>query len=89
MLTEIREKITGPVAWIFLAVIGASFVFVGVGFNTSFIGSNYAAKVNGEEIPVNYFENEYRDFLAENPQFADVGDTLRLQIRRQLLDRRP
>ena len=87
MLTEIREKITGPVAWIFLAVIGASFVFVGVGFNTSFVGSSYAAKVNGEEIPINYFENQYRDFLAENPQFADVGDSLRLQIRRELLDR--
>ena len=87
MRTQIREKITGPVAWIFLGVIGASFVFVGVGFNTSFIGSDYAAKVNGEEIPVGYFETQYRDFIAENPQFADVGDTFRLQIRRQLLDR--
>ncbi|MDJ0918914.1 MAG: SurA N-terminal domain-containing protein [Woeseiaceae bacterium] len=87
MLSQIREKITGPVAWIFLGVIGASFVFVGVGFNASFLGSNYAAKVNGEEIPVAFFENQYRNFIAQNPQFATVGDSLRLQIRRELLDR--
>lgn len=87
MLTEIREKISGPVAWIFLAVIAASFVFVGVGFNMSFMGNPYAAKVNGQEIGIGYFETQYRDFIAENPQYADAGDSLRAQIRRQLLDR--
>lgn len=48
MLQRIREKITGVVAWVFLAVIAVVFIFWGVDFGSS--GPTYAAKVNGEQI---------------------------------------
>ncbi len=68
MLQRIRERFTGWIAIAILALIGASFVFVGL--NYSFIGSSYAARVDGTEISVAQFENAYRDQLQQNPQLA-------------------
>src|SRR5512138_503313 len=50
MLQSIRDKITGWIAWIFLAVIAVVFIFWGIDFGTG--GATYAAKVDGERIPV-------------------------------------
>ena len=84
MLQNIREKFTGWIAIAILALIGASFVFVGL--NYSFIGSSYAAKVDGVDIGVAQFENTYRDQLQANPQFAQLPDEYRGQLRRNILE---
>jgi peptidyl-prolyl cis-trans isomerase D len=65
-------------------MIGLSFVFFGL--NYSFVGSPYAAKVDGEEIDAGVFEQNYRDAIQRNPQLATVEGELRIQIRRSLLD---
>jgi peptidyl-prolyl cis-trans isomerase D len=85
MLQKIREKFTGTFALVILALIGIPFVFFGINYN--FIGSNFAAKVDGEEISAGYFEQEYRSELAQRPELADLNAAQRQQLRRSLLDR--
>ena len=48
MLQKIREKFTGTFALVILALIGIPFVFFGINYN--FVGSSFAAKIDGEEI---------------------------------------
>ena len=85
MLQNIREKFTGWIAAAILALIAVTFVFVG-GANFAFIGSNYAAKVDGSEIGLGQFEQAYRDQLQQNPQFAQLPDDLRQTLRRNVLE---
>jgi len=84
MLQNIREKFTGWIAIAILALIGFSFVFVGL--NYSFIGSSFAAKVDGVDIGVAQFENAYRDQLQQNPQLAQLPEEYRGQLRRNILE---
>ncbi len=84
MLQKIREKFTGWIAISILALIGFSFVFVGL--NYSFIGQSYAAKVDGVDIGVNQFENAYREQLQENPQLAQLPEEYRQQLRSNILE---
>ena len=85
MLQQIREKFTGTFALVILALIGIPFVFFGINYN--FVGSNFAAKVDGEEISAGYFEQQYRSELAQRPEFADLNAAQRQQLRRSLLER--
>lgn len=85
MLTNIREKFTGWIALAILGLIALTFVFVG-GANFAFVGSNYAAKVDGVEIGLGQFEQSYRDVLQQNPQYATLPDDLRAQLRRNILE---
>jgi len=85
MLQNIREKFTGWVAISILALIGVTFVFVG-GANFTFIGNNYAAKVDEAEIGLNQFEGAYREQIQANPQYAQLPDNLRLQLRQGVLE---
>jgi peptidyl-prolyl cis-trans isomerase D len=84
MLQNIREKFTGWIAISILAVIGLSFVFVGL--NYSFIGNTFAAKVDGVDIGVAQFENAYRDQLQNNPQLAQLPEQFRQQLRSNVLE---
>jgi peptidyl-prolyl cis-trans isomerase D len=84
MLQNIREKFTGWVAISILAVIGFSFVFVGL--NYSFIGQSFAAKVDGVDIGVAQFENAYREQLQANPQYAQLPEEYRQQLRSNILE---
>ena len=85
MLQHIREKFTGTFALVILALIGIPFVFFGISYN--FVGSNFAAKVDGEEISAGYFEQQYRSELAQRPELANLDAAQRQQLRRSLLDR--
>jgi peptidyl-prolyl cis-trans isomerase D len=85
MLHAIREKFTGWIAAAILALIAVTFVFVG-GANFAFIGTNYAAKVDDTEIGLGQFEQAYRDQLQQNPQFAQLPEELRMQLRRNVLE---
>jgi peptidyl-prolyl cis-trans isomerase D len=84
MLANMRENFTGTFALILLVIIGLSFVFFGL--NYSFIGSSYAAKVDGEKIDAVEFEQSYRTALQRNPQLASISGDVRVQVRRSLLD---
>jgi len=84
MLQNIREKFTGWIAISILALIGFSFVFVGL--NYSFIGQSYAAKVDGIDIGVGQFENAYREQLQANPQLAQLPAEYRQQLRSNILE---
>ena len=86
MLQNIREKFTGTFALVVLALLAIPFVFVGVGANYNFLGTSFAAKVDGEEIGLGYFEARYRDVVANNPQLATAAAEQRQLVRQQLLD---
>ena len=85
MLQQIREKFTGGFAIAILALIGIPFVFFGINYN--FVGTNFAAKVDGEDISAAFFEQQYRSELQAQPELADAGEAQRQQIRRGILDR--
>ncbi len=84
MLQHMRDKFTGTFALVILGIIGVSFVFFGL--NYSFIGSSFAAKVDGEKIDAGVFERNYRDAVQRNPQLATLSSELRVQVRRNVLD---
>ena len=86
MLQDIRENMTGPLALVILGVIALSFVFVGVGANYNFLGGAWVAKVDGDEIGVNFFENRYADFVRNNPSLTTAPEAQRVEYRRQILD---
>lgn len=81
MLQQIRDRITGKFALVILVVLALSFVFFGV--SGSFIGLGYAAKVNGQEIPIASFENAYRNRLL---QLAEQGSEIPTELRPLLRD---
>lgn len=85
MLQNIREKFTGWIAISILALIGVTFVFVG-GANFVFVGNNYAAKVGDSEIGINQFNAAYNEQIMQNPQLAQASDSVRLQLRTNVLE---
>ncbi|MDJ0712172.1 MAG: SurA N-terminal domain-containing protein [Woeseiaceae bacterium] len=85
MLQNIREKFTGWIAISILALIGVTFIFVG-GANFAFIGSNFAAKVDGVEIGLVQFESAYQDQVQQNPTLATMGADIRAQVRLSILE---
>jgi peptidyl-prolyl cis-trans isomerase D len=84
MLQKMRENFAGTFAIVLLAMIGLSFVFFGLDY--SFIGSGYAAKVDGGTVEILEFEQDYRDAIQRNPQLASLTGDIRTQIRRSLLE---
>ena len=85
MLSQIRDKIVGPIGLIVLGIIAVSFVFFGATLN--FAGGNqYAAKVDGSEIGIMDFENTYRAQLDANPQLAQLPAEFRAQMRNSVLE---
>ena len=84
MLQTMRDKFTGTFALVILGMLGVSFIFFGL--NYSFIGSGFVAKIDGEEIAVSRFEQNYRDTIQRNPQWATLPGDQRLILRRNVLD---
>jgi peptidyl-prolyl cis-trans isomerase D len=84
MLQVIREKFTGGFAIAILALIGVPFLFFGI--NYDFIGTSFAAKVNGEDITSGQLESSYQQQLQQNPQLAQLPDEYRAQFRQSVLD---
>lgn len=85
MLQNIREKFTGPTALIIGGLIIVPFIFVGV--SSPFIGSGYAAKVDGDEIPMNLFEGAWQNQVQQNPDYLDYPPQFQNMLRAQILDR--
>ena len=71
MLTKIRERFSGTFALVLLGLLIVPFAFFGVG-DFSFLGLNWAAVVEGEEISEIELENEYQTRLVQIPNFGDL-----------------
>lgn len=85
MLQNIRDRFTGGFAIAILALLCVPFVFFGINYN--FIGSSYAAKVNGEEISLFDFENAYRQQLTQYGEFAgQLPDNMRNMLKENVLN---
>jgi peptidyl-prolyl cis-trans isomerase D len=86
MLQQIRDKITGWVAIVFLGVIAIVFIFWGVQFESS--ANVAAATVNGEEIPVEQVRRAWQDRQAELQQTTrdELPQELIQQEQQRLLD---
>jgi peptidyl-prolyl cis-trans isomerase D len=85
MLQNIRERITGPTALIFLGLIAVPFIFVGI--SSPLLGSGYAAKVDGDEISLQLFERSWQSQINENPDYASYPPQFQNMLRSQILDR--
>lgn len=68
MLQQIRDKITGWVAAVFIGAIAIVFIFWGIQFESSV--NVAAAKVNGEKIPVELVRRAWQDRQTELQQLT-------------------
>lgn len=90
MLQSIREKATGPLAWAIVGIISVPFAFFGIEAFQSNGGSDYAAKVNGEEISRFELDNRVDARYAQFQQM--LGDNFspemfnRTQLRSGVLE---
>jgi peptidyl-prolyl cis-trans isomerase D len=86
MLQSIHDKLKGWLAGVVLGAIGLVFVFWGINWTLS--APNYAAKVNGSEIPVNEVRQTYQQQLAQLERQANgsLNDAQRNDIKRRVLD---
>jgi peptidyl-prolyl cis-trans isomerase D len=83
MLQNIRDRFTGGFAIAILALISVPFVFFGINYN--FIGTGYAAKVNGEEISTFELENAYQNQLLQYAELGELPPAFRRQIKEAVL----
>ena len=85
MLQDIRDKLLGKFAIGLIGVIAVSFVFWGA--SSPFIGSGYAAKIDGVEISMTQLEQEYRRQLNQyTQQFGELPQSFRGPLRERVLD---
>jgi len=85
MLQNIRESFTGPTALIVLGLIAIPFIFVGV--SSPLIGAGYAAKVDGDEISMQLFEQTWQNQVQQNPDYMSYPPQFQNMLRGQILDR--
>lgn len=87
MLQKIRETLTGWVALAFVAIIGLSLA-LSFGNSPTLTGRDYAARVNGEEIPVNEYRQVYQNQLvAQQEQFGgELPGFFLEQLQREVLE---
>jgi peptidyl-prolyl cis-trans isomerase D len=88
MLQRIRDSLGRWVAGIILGLLAITFIFWGVG-DFSLTGTTFAAKVNGDDIPLSEFD---RELQAQQNQYLQVyrtelTDDLRRELRRNVLER--
>jgi len=87
MLQTIHDKISGWFAYVMLGAIGLVFIFWGINWTLS--APNWAAKVNGVEIPSNEVRAAYQRRLAELQRQrgdAPVDEAQRNALKREVLD---
>ena len=86
MLQQIRDKITGWFAIVFLSVIAIVFIFWGVQFESSV--NVAAATVNGEKIPVEQVRRAWQDRQTELQQLTrdELPPELVQQEQQRILD---
>jgi peptidyl-prolyl cis-trans isomerase D len=68
MLQQIRDKITGWFAWVFLGAIAVVFIFWGIQFESTV--TTAAAKVNGQEVSAEAVRRAWQDRQTELQQLT-------------------
>ena len=88
MLQIIRERFTGPVALFFIGAIGIALVVSFGNMDTDAITGGFAAKVNGDEIPITNFNQAYQNQLLQQQELVQSGLTAELQeaLQRNVLE---
>lgn len=87
MLQAINDRIKGWLGALVIILITIPFAFWGIESYLGGGGKQFAAVVNGEEIPVYQFENAYSNQLARlNQQFGSTLPFSNEQIKSQVLD---
>jgi len=87
MLQAINDRIKGWLGALVIILITIPFAFWGIESYLGGGGKQFAAVVNGEEIPVYQFENAYSNQLARlNQQFGSSLPFSNEQIKSQVLD---
>lgn len=87
MLTVFRGTFGRIAAIAILGLIALTFVFFGIDFTLT--GTTFAAKVNGENIPILDFDRELQYQQAQYQQLyrIELDDDLRRELRRNVVDR--
>ncbi len=87
MLQAISDGIGRWVAGVILGLLAVAFIFWGVDFTLT--GTTFAAKVNGNEIPLLDFERDLRNQQAQYQELyrIEITDDLRRELRRSVLER--
>ncbi|UCB54055.1 MAG: SurA N-terminal domain-containing protein [Thiotrichales bacterium] len=87
MLQAINDRIKGWLGGLVIIMITIPFAFWGIESYLGGGGKQFAAVVNGEEIPVFQFDNAYSNQLARlNQQFGSALPFSNQQIKTQVLD---
>ncbi|MGH8273523.1 MAG: SurA N-terminal domain-containing protein [Gammaproteobacteria bacterium] len=68
MLTSFRSHIKGWIAWVFVILVSVPFALWGVSSYRSVITSSYVAKVGGQEISPQDFQNAYQNAYQQRQQ---------------------
>lgn len=86
MLQSIHDKLKGWVAYVVLGAIASTFVLWGI--NWTLGTSDYAAKVNGREIPVNQVRESYQRQLAQltRSENGQASEAQRAALKQKVLD---
>ena len=81
-----REGFGRWMAIVILGLIAVAFIFFGIDF--SITGTTFAAKVNGESIPILDFEREVQSQQSQYQQLyrIELSDDLRREIRRNVVE---
>jgi len=87
MLHVFRESLGRYIAIAILALIAVTFVFFGIDFSITTL--SFAAKVDGEEIPIREFERELQveQQRYERDLRIELTDDLRLFLRQNVIER--
>ena len=81
MLQNIRQKITGPMALVVLALLCIPFIFVGYNYG-GMTQAGFAVKVNGQEIPARQIRVAYQNQAARiREQLDEIPPALAQQHR--------
>ncbi len=88
MLNTIRERLSGWIAVLIIFILAMALVISFGNMNTDVVTGNFAAKVNGEEIPMLEFRRVYQDQLLRQQQAAqgELTAELQEQVKRNVLE---
>jgi peptidyl-prolyl cis-trans isomerase D len=88
MLQIIREKFTGPIAFAVIAAIGITLVISFGNMDTGGATGNFAAEVNGEEIPILNYQRLVQNELGRQQETfqGEFPEALQEQLRRNVLE---
>jgi len=88
MLQIIREKFTGPIAFAVIAAIGITLVISFGNMDTGGATGNFAAEVNGEEIPILNYQRVIQNELVRQQEVfqGEFPEALQEQLQRNVLE---